>query len=144
VYVSEPKRHNLKSFPKKSTIHGTFDAAGRKRVPASFYRTEAGNEPLRIWLKSLDGEDRWLIGEDIKAVEFGWPVGMPTCRPMGDGLHEVRTSLSGNRIARVFFYVDRLQRMILLHGIIKKTMATPPNDLELARSNKRKHEKALE
>jgi len=63
---------------------------------------------------------------------------------MGDGLHEVRTSLPGNRIARVFFYVDRQQRMILLHGIIKKTMTTPPDDLELARNNKRKHEKALE
>ena len=142
--MSEPERDNLKSFPEKSTICGTLTAVDRKRVPASFYRTEAGNEPVRVWLKSLDAEDRWLIGEDIKAVEFGWPVGMPTCRPMGDGLHEVRTSLSGNRIARIFFYVDRAQRMILLHGIIKKTMATPPNDLDLARNNKRKHEKALE
>jgi len=142
--VSERKRDNLKLFPAKSTVHGTFNAAGHKRVPASFYRTKAGNEPVRIWLKSLNAEDRRSIGEDIKAVEFGWPIGMPTCRPMGDGLHEVRTSLPGNRIARVFFYVDRAQRMILLHGILKKTMATPPNDLELARNNKRKHEKALE
>ena len=143
-YMGEQKRDNLKIFPDKSTTHGTLTAAGRKRIPASFYQTEAGNEPVRIWLKSLDAEDRRLIGEDIKTVEFGWPVGMPTCRPMGDGLHEVRTSLSGNRIARVFFYVDCVQRMILLHGIIKKTMVTPPHDLELARNNKRKHEKALE
>jgi phage-related protein len=141
--VSEKKRNNLKLLRNESTTNGTLASWARKRVPASFYQTESGNEPLRIWLKSLNPEDRWLIGEDIKAVEFGWPVGMPTCRPMGGGLHEVRTSLPGNRIARVFFYVDRLQRMILLHGIIKKTMATPPNDLELARNNKRKHEKAL-
>jgi len=143
VPVSEQNQDNLKIFPKKSTTHGTLHAEGRKRVPASFYQTEAGNEPLRAWLRSLNAEDRWLIGEDIKALEFGWPIGMPICRPMGDGLHEVRTALSGNRIARVFFYVDRMQRMILLHGIVKKTMATPPNDLELARNNKRKHEKAL-
>jgi phage-related protein len=85
-----------------------------------------------------------LIGQDIQTVEFGWPVGMPTCRPMGDRIHEVRTELAGNRIARVFFYVDQNQRMVLLHGILKKTRATPASDLDLARLNKRKHEKALE
>jgi phage-related protein len=111
-----------------------------KRIAAIFYRTDAGNEPLREWLKSLDAEERRRIGEDIKTVEFGWPIGMPVCRPMGDGLHEVRTDLPGKKISRVFFYVDRLQRMVLLHGIVKKTRKTPENDLELARANKRKHE----
>ena len=114
-----------------------------KRVPAIFYRTEVGNEPVRDWLKAMDAVDRRRIGEDIKTVEFGWPIGMPVCRPMGAGLHEVRTELSGNRIARVFFYVDRLQRMVLLHGIVKKTRKTPESDLTLARSNKRKHERSL-
>ena len=57
---------------------------------------------MRAWLKSMAAEDRRLIGQDIQTVEFGWPVGMPTSRPMGDGLHEVRTELPGNRIARVF------------------------------------------
>lgn len=88
-------------------------------------------------------EDRRSIGEDIKVVEFGWPVGMPTCRPKGNGLHEVRTNLAGNRIARVFFCVDQKQRMVLLHGILKKTRATPESELELATQNKRKHEKGL-
>ncbi len=91
----------------------------------------------------MNREDRRLIGEDIKTVEFGWPVGMPTCRAMGAGLHEVRTDLTGNRIARVFLYVDKQQRMVLLHGIIKKSQATPEDDLNLARANKRKHEKGL-
>lgn len=74
-----------------------------KRVPAIFFRTEAGNEPTRDWLRDLDQEDRRRIGEDIKLVELGWPIGMPTCRPMGEGMHEVRTALTGNRIARVLF-----------------------------------------
>lgn len=128
----------------ESTTGGTLVSAERKRVPASFYRAESGNEPVRLWLKSLISEDRRLIGEGIKKVEFGWPVGMPTCRPIGEGLHEVRTALSGNRIARVFFYIDRRQRMILLDGILKKTRTTPGADLDLARTNKRKHEKGLE
>lgn len=114
-----------------------------KRVPAIFFRTEAGREPTRDWLRALGVEDRRLIGEDIKTVEFGWPVGMPTCRALGDGLHEVRTNLPGGRIARVFFYVDRMQRMVLLHGIIKKTRKTPSADLELARGNRRKHMRCL-
>ena len=114
-----------------------------KRVPVLFFRTESGNESVRSWLKSMAARDRRLIGEDIKTVEFGWPIGMPTCRSLGVGLYEVRTDLPGNRIARVFFYVDKNKRMVLLHGILKKTRATPASDLNLARANKRKHEKGI-
>jgi len=114
-----------------------------KRVPVIFFRTELGNEPVRSWLKAMIPQDRRRIGEDIGTVEYGWPVGMPVCRPFGDGLYEVRTDLPGNRIARVFFYVDKYQRMVLLHGILKKSRATPVSDLDLARANKRKHEKGL-
>jgi len=98
---------------------------------------------MRDWLKSMDREDRHRIGEAIKLVEYGWPIGMPTCRPMGEGLHEVRTDLANNRIARVLFYIDKRQRMVLLHSFIKKSRSTPAEDLELARANKRKHERGL-
>jgi putative component of toxin-antitoxin plasmid stabilization module len=82
-----------------------------KRIPAIFYRTEAGGEPVREWLKGLPSrEDRRRIGYDIETVEFGWPVGMPACRPLGDGIHEVRTDLAENRIARVLFYIDKKGR----------------------------------
>ena len=62
---------------------------------------------------------------------------------MGDGLHEVRTRLSGNRIVRLLFYIDRHQRMVVLHGFIKKSRETPHADLALARANKRTHEGSL-
>jgi len=91
-------------------------AQGRqgKRVPAIFFRTEAGGEPVRDWLKSLPSrEDRKRIGEDVKRVEFGWPIGMPVCKPLGDGIYEVRTSLAQHRIARVLFYIDKKDRMVL-------------------------------
>ena len=39
-----------------------------KRIPAIFYRTEAGGEPVREWLRELSPEDRKRIGEDIKTV----------------------------------------------------------------------------
>jgi phage-related protein len=114
-----------------------------KRVPAIFYRTEAGGEPVREWLRGLSPEDRKRIGEDVKTVEFGWPIGMPVCRPMGGGIYEVRSNLAQNRIARVLFYIDKKGRMVLLHGFIKKTQKTPDEDLELARSNKSKHQRGL-
>jgi phage-related protein len=99
---------------------------------------------VRDWLKSLpSSEDRKRIGEDIKTVEFGWPIGMPACRPLGDGLFEVRSSLAQHGVARVFFYIDRKTRMVLLHAFIKKTPKTPDEDLQLARSNKKKHLKGL-
>jgi phage-related protein len=94
-------------------------------------------------LKALPPQDRKRIGEDIKTAEFGWPIGMPVCRPLGAGVYEVRTTLTQNRIARVLFYIDRERRMVLLHGFMKKTRKTPDEDLALARNNKIKHQRGL-
>ncbi len=108
-------------------------AMKRKVLPARFYRTGMGAEPMRKWLKALSREDKRIVGTDIATVEFGWPVGMPTCRPLASrrGLLEVRRSLTQNRIARVLFCIHQGQ-MVLLHGFIKKTQQTPENDLDLA------------
>ncbi len=103
-----------------------------KRLPARFYRTSEGREPVREWLRSLSPTERRLIGTDIMTVELGWPVGMPTCKPLGEGLWEVRTNLPSGKIARVLFCVHE-QQMILLHGFIKKSRKTPKPDLDLAR-----------
>ena len=114
-----------------------------KRVQAFFFRSEAGREPVRAWLKSLPSrDDRKRIGEDIKTVEFGWPVGIPICRALRGGLYEVRSHLTQNRIARVLFHFDKHGRMVLLHGFIKKTQKTPVEDLGLAIRNKKKHERS--
>jgi len=126
-----------------SRLGGAPDKEG-KRLPAIFFRTEAGSEPVRDWVKSLSSDDRKRIGEDIKTVEFGWPIGMPVCRPIGNGIYEVRSNLSQNRIARVLFYIDTKGRMVLLHAFIKKTQRTNDRDLELARKNKSKHQSGLE
>ena len=104
-----------------------------KRLPARFFESRNGTAPVRDWLKSLSAEDRRLIGEDIKTVELGWPVGMPVCKPIKKrkGLWEVRIDVTDGKIARVFFCVDDGE-MVLLHGIIKKTQKTPKNDLVIA------------
>jgi phage-related protein len=102
-----------------------------KRLPARFYRADSGREPVREWLLDLDAGDRKVIGEDIKDVEFSWPIGMPLVRALGHGLWEVRSSLAGGRIARVLFCIE-LNCMVLLHGFIKKTQKTPQKEIDLA------------
>lgn len=107
-----------------------------KRLPAAFYQLPSGREPVREWLKALDEADRKIIGEDIKDVEFSWPIGMPLVRPLGNGLWEVRSEITQGRIARVIFCISE-QYMVLLHGFVKKTQKTPAADLDLARKRKR-------
>jgi hypothetical protein len=61
------------------------------KIPLRFYRTKGGGEPVREWLKALDSDDRTAIGQDLMRVQFRWPVGMPLCRKLGEGLWELRT-----------------------------------------------------
>ena len=95
-----------------------------------FFCTDAGAEPVREWLKDLPAIDRKTIGEDIKTVQFGWPLGMPLVGHLGGDIWEVRIKLE-NRIARVLFALDG-QTMVLLNGFIKKQQTTPKPELDLA------------
>ncbi len=102
-----------------------------KPLNVKFFKQTSGKEPVREWLKSLPSADRKLIGEDIKTVQWSWPLGMPLVRNLKDGLWEVRTDLE-NRIARVIF-CTKDGNIVLLHGIIKKTQKTPKEDIALAK-----------
>jgi len=102
-----------------------------KRLPARFYSTDSGREPVREWLQGLAADDRKVIGEDIKDVEFSWPIGMPLVKALGRGIWEVRSSLAGGRIARVLFCIEP-DCMVLLHGFMKKTQKTPQPEIDLA------------
>jgi phage-related protein len=104
-------------------------------LSVAFFRARSGNEPVREWLKSLPREERRVIGEDIKTVQFGWPLGMPLVRKLEKGLWEMRSRLP-DRIARVIFTTGE-RRMILLHSFIKKSEKTPQGDLELAKTRLR-------
>jgi phage-related protein len=111
-----------------------------KKITARFYRSAMSRNPVRDWLIKLDKEDRRIIGKDIQKVEFGWPIGMPYCRALGHGIWEVRSDLSGSRIARVIFSIVAGE-MVLLHGFEKKTQKTPTHDIELALKRKREIER---
>jgi len=113
---------------------------GLKKMPVRFCRSLNGAEPVRDWLNELPEPYRRLMGRDIAAVEFGWPIGMPLCRSLGGGLWEVRSNLTHGRIARVIFCVSA-GHMVLLHGFVKKTQKTPQMDLEMARKRQKEIER---
>jgi len=113
-------------------VAGGNDRGSRQSIlDVVFFRTEAGNEPVREWLQGLAREDRRTVGEDIKTAQFGWPIGMPLIRKLASDLWEVRSRIS-NGISRVMFTVDG-QTMVLLHGFQKKSQRTPPADLMTAK-----------
>ena len=107
-----------------------------KRLPAAFYQSPSGREPVKDWLRALDEKSRRIVGRDIATAEFGWPLGMPLCRTLGGGLFEVRSNITYQRIARVIFVVEG-GLMVLLHGFVKKAQKTPKPDLEIARQRAR-------
>jgi len=111
-------------------------------LAVKFYKSESGKQPVRDWLNTLTKEQRFHIGVDLWKVQSAWPLGMPLVRSLGEGLHEVRSSLP-NGISRIIFVVRR-DVMVLLHGFIKKTQKTPPEALALAMKRRRDHEQAEE
>jgi len=110
-----------------------------RKIPVVFYRTPAGTEVVRSWLHGLDEGDRNVIGQDLMRVQYRWPVGMPLCRALGDGLWEIRSDLASNRIARVLFSVQQ-GKLLVLHGFIKKSRKLPNEDLTLALRRRREFE----
>ena len=103
-----------------------------QKTPLVFFRSSSGREPVREWLKALNAPDRLVVGQDLMRAQWRWPVGMPLCRAMGQGLWEIRTELPSNRIARVLLCLDE-GVLVALHAFIKKTQKTPDDELALAR-----------
>ncbi len=111
-----------------------------QKIPLIFYHAAAGSEPVREWLRGLDEAERHAIGKDLLRAQWRWPVGMPLCRPVGNGLWEVCTDLPTKRTARVLLSLYR-RRLVALHGFIKKTRATPDEDLATARKRQKELER---
>lgn len=106
------------------------------KLEVVFYQTDTGSEPVRDWLKSLSIDDKRIIGEDIKTVQFGWPLGIPLVDSLNHGLWEVRSRLSAGRIARIIFFMDE-NAMVIVNGFMKKSCKTPKDILEISRKRKR-------
>ena len=108
-----------------------------KKISVFFFQNDNGKMPVHDWLAGLSKKNKKIIGEDIKTVELGWPVGMPVAKSIGNKLYEVRSVLKNGDQSRVIFTIYKNQ-MILLHGFIKKTQKIRKQDLNLAKSRMKK------
>ncbi len=86
---------------------------------------------MREWLKSLDQDDRRVIGTDILAVQKGWHWGCRYAARSGKGYGRCARYYRAWRIARAIFAFDAGE-IVLLNGFIKKTQKTPPDEIALA------------
>jgi phage-related protein len=106
-----------------------------------FYKTSAGNDVVIDFIRQQPANDRRVIGEDLKVLEIRYPVGMPLCKPLGNGLWELRSSLPSKREARLlYFYRSKSKTIMVVHGFIKTTRTTPKGDLRLAEKRKKEVE----
>ncbi len=107
-----------------------------KEYRVLFYKSSNGGETVLDWIRSFDADDKKAIGEDLRVVQFGFPLGLPLCRSLGEGLWEIRTKLPSRHTVRLFFF-QQGDALVVVHGIVKKTQKTPASELALARRRKR-------
>src|SRR5215213_4945109 len=102
-----------------------------------FYQTRSGNKVILEFIRNLPAEDRKVVGEDLKTLQMRFPMGLPLCRPLGDGLYEIRSSLPSKREFRLIFFFDRKRQCLLVvHAFFKKSAKLPKADLDLAKRRK--------
>ena len=106
-----------------------------------FYRTANQRDVVLDWIRQLAPDCRKVIGFDLKTVQLGFPMGLPLCGSLGNGLWEVRSSLPNRTEARLIFFQHKLSgNLVVVHAFIKKSQKTPKPDLDLALKRKREIE----
>ncbi len=113
-------------------------ASGVWMFEVVFFATASGSEPVLDWLRTLDKGEKAVIGADLRTVQIGFPLGMPICRPLGTGLYEVRSSLPTRKEARLVFFQDGSD-LVIVAGFIKKTRETPKIEIERSKSRKKEY-----
>jgi phage-related protein len=102
-------------------------------VPAATYSIAYFNPAVRAgiesWPTGLKVRYRALT---LRMVEHGANLGMPHTRAMGGGLFELRVK-GAEGIGRAFYCALVGRRIVILHGMVKKSDKTPVNDLRIAR-----------
>jgi phage-related protein len=106
-----------------------------------FYRTPNQRDVILEWIRQLAPECRRVIGFDLKTVQLGFPMGLPLCGPLGNGLWEVRSSLPNRTEARLIFFQHKPSgNLVVVHAFIKKSQKTTKPELDLALRRKREIE----
>ena len=104
------------------------------------YNTPNGSYPVAEFIEKLSPKLQAKALQDIELLkEYGNTLPMPYSRAMGNGLFELRISQSGNN-ARIFYFFQIGNHIVLTNGFIKKTQQTPIKELEKALKYKQEYE----
>lgn len=102
-------------------------------MEVEFYKTEAGREVVAEFLDSLPEKALAKVFRDIDLLaEYGSDLHEPYTKHIEGPLWELRSKFSSN-VYRIFYFIWKDNKLILLHGYTKKTQKAPPKEIEVAR-----------
>lgn len=110
-------------------------------MEVEFYETEAGEEVVAEFLQSLPPKDMAKVLRDIDLLaDYAPNLHEPYTKHIEGPLWELRSKFSSN-IYRIFYFIRKENKLVLLHGFKKKTQKTPPSEIELAKRQLQDYEK---
>lgn len=106
-----------------------------------FYSLPNGEKPVQQFLDSLDNKMRAKALYSLSILsEYGNALREPYSKALGDGLFELRVKFASD-ITRIFYFFIVDNTIVLTNGFVKKTMKTPQNEVNKARSYKADYER---
>ena len=111
-----------------SIIYNTYAIFQCMHFQLQFFNTKV-QANIEAWPSGINAS---FVRIAEQMVVSGPNLGMPYTRPFSDGLFEIRAK-GAEGIGRAFFCCIVGRRIVILHGFIKKTQATPAKELAIAR-----------
>ena len=114
------------------------------RFRVRFYYDACGNKPMLSFLQDLRKRDRILhklVVAGIKKLETSERHGLPLTALVDQKEVFFELGIGDKHIARVFFFFEPGQQIILTRGYVKKLQKVDPGALERARSYKKDWER---
>ena len=116
----------------------TYNELRRKRgecmdYTVEYYEKDDGSRPAEEFILSQDNKMQAKIFAALELLESKGPaLREPYSKVLDDGIFEVRAK-QGTDISRVLYFFVVGRRVILTNGFVKKTMKTPPREIERAK-----------
>ena len=98
-----------------------------------YYEKDDGSRPAEEFILSQDNKMQAKIFAALELLESKGPaLREPYSKVLDDGIFEVRAK-QGTDISRALYFFVVGRRVILTNGFVKKTMKTPPREIERAK-----------
>lgn len=106
-----------------------------------FYEPENGKNTIVDFLESLPKKHRAKAFWEIELLsEHGTALKEPYSKHISDDLWELRIKFSSD-ISRIFYFIPIKEKIVLLHGFVKKTEKTPKNEIDLAKEKMKEYKR---